>query len=124
MAEKTVRYYKIGLTPYLYLVAVENLMTDKLTIWRPYVVFGFGLIHGLGFAGVLREIGLARADFVTGLIAFNVGVELGQLAVITVAFLVTGLWFRSHPWYRNVIVKPASIAIGATGAFWMVQRII
>ena len=60
----------------------------------------------------------------TGLIAFNVGVELGQLAVITVAFLVTGLWFRSHPWYRNVIVKPASIAIGATGAFWMVQRII
>ena len=105
-------------------VALENLMTDKLTVWRPYVVFAFGLVHGLGFAGVLREIGLARADFVTGLVAFNVGVEFGQLAVITAAFFVTGLWFRNRPWYRDWIVKPSSLGIGAMGAFWFVQRII
>ena len=105
-------------------VAVENLMTDRLTPWRPYVVFGFGLVHGLGFAGVLHEIGLARADFVNGLIAFNIGVEFGQMAVIAAAFLAAGLWFRTRPWYRGWIVRPASVAIGCMGAFWMVQRLI
>lgn len=105
-------------------VAVENFLTDRLTPWRPYMVFGFGLIHGLGFAGVLHEIGLVRDDFVNGLIAFNVGVELGQLAVIGIAFLATGLWFRDRPWYRNRIVRPASIAIGIAGAYWFVARIL
>ena len=71
-------------------IAAENFLTDKLTPWRPYVVFGFGLLHGLGFAEVLHEIGLARSDFVNGLIAFNIGVELGQIAVIAIAFLAPG----------------------------------
>jgi hypothetical protein len=104
-------------------VAVENLITDKLTPWRPYVVFGFGLIHGLGFAGVLHEIGLAKGDFINGLIAFNVGVELGQLAVILGAFLAVGFWFRGRSWYRALIVQPASILIALIGAFWMVERL-
>lgn len=105
-------------------VAVENFLTERLTPWRPYLVFGFGLIHGLGFAGVLHEIGLERDDFVNGLIAFNVGVELGQLAVIAIAFLATGLWFRDQPWYRNRIVRPASVIIGLAGAYWLVERLI
>ena len=105
-------------------VAVENFVTDRLTPWRPYVVFGFGLIHGLGFAGMLHEIGLARDDFVNGLIAFNVGVEFGQLAVIALAFLATGLWFREKPWYRARIVQPASVVIGLFGAFWMIERVV
>jgi hydrogenase/urease accessory protein HupE len=105
-------------------VAVENLVTDRLTPWRPYLVFGFGLIHGLGFAGVLHEIGLERDDFINGLIAFNVGVELGQLAVIVIAFLATGLWFRDRPWYRNRIVRPVSIVIGLAGAYWLVERLM
>jgi hypothetical protein len=82
-------------------VAVENLVTDRLQRWRPFVVFGFGLLHGLGFAGVLADIGLSPTHFVTGLIAFNVGVELGQLAVIALCFLAVGLWFRSKSWYRG-----------------------
>lgn len=105
-------------------VAIENLVTDRLTPWRPYVVFGFGLIHGLGFAGVLHEIGLARAEFINGLIAFNLGVEFGQLAVISAAFVAVGVWFGSRNWYRIRIAQPASIAIGLTGAFWFVERII
>ena len=104
-------------------VAVENLLTPKLTVWRPFVVFGFGLLHGLGFAGVLREIGLPRDDFLTGLISFNVGVELGQLAVITIAWFATGLWFRTRPWYRARIVYPGSAAIALVGAYWTVQRV-
>jgi hydrogenase/urease accessory protein HupE len=104
-------------------VAVENIMTAKLQVWRPIVVFCFGLLHGLGFAGVLHEIGLPRTDYVIGLLGFNVGVELGQLAVIVLAFLLSGLWFRNKTWYRQRIVWPASAAIALVGAFWTIERI-
>ncbi len=104
-------------------VAVENLLTARLHAWRVFVVFGFGLLHGLGFAGVLTEIGLPREQFVTGLIAFNVGVEGGQLAVIALAFAAVGYWFRNKPWYRMRVVLPLSAAIALTGAYWMVERI-
>jgi hydrogenase/urease accessory protein HupE len=104
-------------------VAVENLLTARLHAWRVFVVFGFGLLHGLGFAGVLTEIGLPRDEFVTGLIAFNVGVEGGQLAVIALAFAAVGYWFRNKPWYRMRVVLPASALIALTGLYWMVERL-
>jgi len=105
-------------------VAVENILTDKLQPWRIYVVFAFGLLHGLGFAGVLTELGLPRSEFVTALIAFNVGVELGQLTVIVMAFLAVGLWFRNREWYRQRIVIPCSLLIALTGAYWTVERVL
>ena len=104
-------------------VAVENLLTTKLSVWRPFIVFGFGLLHGLGFAGVLQELGLPRDQYAVGLIGFNIGVELGQLAVITLAWLGTAYWFRHRSWYRARIVWPASIAIALMGAFWTIERI-
>lgn len=104
-------------------VAVENLLTSDLKPWRPLVVFGFGLLHGLGFAGVLGDIGLPHARFVTALLGFNVGIELGQLAVIALAFGVAG-WFRSRPWYRARMVVPASAAIAATGCYWAAARLL
>lgn len=105
-------------------VAVENILTSGLSRWRPFVVFAFGLLHGLGFASVLSEIGLPEGGFFPALIGFNVGVELGQLAVITAAFLLVGLWFGKKPWYRARISVPASGAIAAVGAFWFFQRIL
>jgi HupE / UreJ protein len=104
-------------------VAVENLLTTKLTPWRPFVVFGFGLLHGLGFAGVLQDLGLPRDQYVLGLFGFNIGVELGQLAVIGLAYLATAYWFSERTWYRQRIVWPASAAIALTGLFWTVERI-
>src|SRR6185436_10418310 len=68
-------------------IAVENLTTTTLRPWRIAVVFGFGLLHGMGFAGVLHELGLPRAEFLPALVSFNVGVECGQLLVIGVAYL-------------------------------------
>ncbi len=103
-------------------VAVENLFTTDLKPWRPFVVFGFGLVHGLGFAGVLTEMGLPRSQFATALLSFNVGVELGQLAVIVAAFAVVG-WWRRRTWYRGAIVLPASTVIAAVALFWTVQRV-
>jgi hypothetical protein len=102
-------------------VAIENLLTTQLKPWRPAVVFGFGLLHGLGFASVLRDIGLPREQFAAALIGFNVGVELGQLSVVLLAFLAVG-WFRKAPWYRNAIVIPLSAAIALIGLYWAVQR--
>src|SRR6266550_1889473 len=67
-------------------VAIENVVTTELKSWRVALVFSFGLLHGMGFAGVLRDLGLPRSQFVTALITFNLGVEGGQLTVIVLAF--------------------------------------
>ncbi len=105
-------------------VAIENILTPQLKPWRALVVFGFGLLHGLGFAGVLEEVGLPHGQFVPALVSFNVGVELGQLAVITLAYLAVGIWGRNRSWYRPRVVIPASAAIAAVGLYWTVERIM
>ena len=103
-------------------IALENVFTSKLKPWRPVVVFGFGLLHGLGFAGVLSELELPREQFVPALVGFNIGVELGQLAVIAAAFIVVG-WFRERKWYRPAVTIPASLAIACVGLYWAMQRV-
>lgn len=105
-------------------VAVENIVVGELRPWRVWVVFGFGLLHGLGFAGVLTELGLPAGEFLPALLAFNVGVELGQLAVIGLALLAVGVWFRDRSWYRARVVVPASVLIAATGAYWTIERVL
>ncbi len=104
-------------------VAIENLRTRTLTPWRVALVFLFGLLHGLGFAGVLTGLHLARGDFAVALLGFNLGVEAGQLTVIAGAALLLGSWQR-RGWYRSRVVAPASIAIAVVGAYWAVQRVL
>lgn len=103
-------------------VAIENLFVTEMKAWRPAVVFGFGLIHGLGFAGALQDLGLQKRDLLTALIGFNGGVELGQLTVVAVALLTVG-WFRSRPYYRARVVIPGSLIIAAVALFWVFQRL-
>lgn len=105
-------------------VAVENIVLKGLSPWRPVIVFGFGLLHGLGFASVLAEVGIVRSQFVTGLIGFNVGVEFGQLAVIVGCFVLFGYWFGKKPWYRARVTTPLSVIVAAVGAFWFLERTI
>ena len=102
-------------------VAIENVLTDRLTRWRPVVVFGFGLLHGLGFAGVLGELGLPERERLLALVTFNAGIELGQLAVIAAAAGSLG-WFRSKPWYRRRLAVPISAVIGLFGLTWAIER--
>ena len=104
-------------------VAIENMTTSSLRPWRVAIVFAFGLLHGMGFAGVLKELGLPRSEFLTALVTFNVGVECGQLAVIGAAFVLVACWARTRPWYRPRFVLPASAAIAVTGIYWTVERI-
>lgn len=103
-------------------VAVENTLGGKITLRRTAVVFGFGLLHGLGFASILGEIGLDPGRLIAGLVGFNIGVELGQLAIIATAFLMLGVWFGARAWYRARIAVPASAGIAAVGAWWFVER--
>ncbi len=103
-------------------VGIENCLYSTLKPWRVLLVFGFGLLHGLGFAGVLSEIGLPQDEFLTALLSFNVGVELGQLTVILLALLCVG-WWRNRSWYRSVVVVPGSLLISLTGAYWVWERV-
>ncbi len=109
-------------------VAVENLFLSRMPPWRPLVVFLFGLVHGLGFAGFFGELGLPRGQFVSGLVGFNVGVEIGQLSVVLLAYVAVRLLQRFWPaascdaWYRSRVVWPLSLLIAVTGLWWAVER--
>lgn len=108
----------------IFYIGVENIFVGHLTRWRPVVIFGFGLLHGLGFASVLAKFGMPHSEFVAALLGFNLGVEIGQLAVLAAAFLAVGVWFASKPWYRRRIANPASAVIALVGAYWLVERLI
>ncbi len=111
-------------------VAIENLVFREMTKWRPPVVFGFGLVHGLGFAGFFGELGLPPGQFWSALIGFNLGVEIGQLSVILVAAVLGALlrrWLRDEAGqrlYRSAVALPGSLAIGLTGLWWGVTRLL
>lgn len=99
-------------------IAVENLTAKEMKPWRVALVFAFGLLHGMGFAGVLRNLGLPRSEFLPALVSFNLGVEGGQLAVIATTFVLLAPRWRDH------VTKPASALIAATGLFWTIQRLL
>ena len=103
-------------------VAVENILTDKLKPSRIIIVFIFGLIHGMGFASALTGLGLPEKEFATALVTFNVGVELGQIAVIISAWLLIGKWFSKKNWYHSRIVNPISVLIAITAFYWTIER--
>ena len=105
-------------------VGIENIFAHSLHKSRLLLVFLFGLLHGLGFAGVLSDFGMPPNAFATALISFNVGVELGQLVVILVAYLAVGVWFRDKPWYHQRITVPGSLIISVIGLYWTYDRIV
>ena len=105
-------------------IGIENITAHSLHKSRLVIVFIFGLLHGMGFASVLADFGMPADAFLTALISFNVGVELGQLTIILLAFLAVGLWFRNRPWYHKVVVIPCSLAIAVTGLYWTWERLV
>lgn len=110
-------------------VAAENILFKDMTRWRPLIVFGFGLVHGLGFAGFIGKVGLPADQFWSALIGFNVGVEIGQLSVVAFAailgtVLMAILNNMGRPaLYRTALVIPGSLVIGLIGAWWTIERV-
>ena len=104
-------------------VAVENLLLTELKPWRILLVFMFGLIHGMGFASSLNEIGLPRNKFLISILSFNIGVELGQISVILAVFLLIVRPFGKRANYRKQVVYPLSLIIALIAFYWTVQRV-
>jgi hypothetical protein len=104
-------------------VAVENILVNELKPWRIALVFSFGLIHGLGFAAALNEIGLPGNKFLTSILSFNLGVELGQILVIMMVYLLLIFPFGKKSWYKKRIVYPISLLIAMIASYWTLQRL-
>ncbi|RYZ49196.1 MAG: HupE/UreJ family protein [Sphingobacteriales bacterium] len=104
------------------LLALENIFAKKVNPFRLVLVFVFGLVHGMGFAGALSGLGMPSYAFATALIAFNVGVELGQLTIILVMYLLVARWFSGKIWYRKTIVVPISLVIALIATYWTIER--
>jgi hypothetical protein len=104
-------------------VAIENLLFAELKAWRILIVFMFGLIHGLGFASALNEIGLPPNKFYTSILAFNGGVELGQIAIIVLLFTSIIRFWGKKDWYRQRIVFPLSVIIAMLAGYWTITRL-
>ncbi|MEZ0386370.1 MAG: HupE/UreJ family protein [Verrucomicrobium sp.] len=103
-------------------IALENVLVRDLSRWRPWVIVGFGLMHGFGFAGAFVESGIPLGEPVIAIVGLNLGVELGQLAVVLLAAAVFGrFWTRS--WYRRAVTVPGSLAIGGLGLSWALMRL-
>ena len=103
-------------------VALENLVRQRRGRWSSAVTFAFGLVHGLGFAGAFHDAAGSAGDFAAALLGFNLGVELGQLLVVALCFVVAGR-FWEQSWYRRAVAVPASAAIAAVGLCWAALRV-
>lgn len=104
--------------------AIENIVHDKINPWRLFLIFGFGLIHGLGFAKALSEIGMPKNQFFTSLFSFNIGVEMGQITVIIAAYFIISKWFSNKIWYKERVVYPISSVIACVALYWVIERIL
>lgn len=104
-------------------VAIENLFTQRSIRWRCGITFVFGLVHGLGFASVLQDLGAAKGQILGPLFGFNLGVECGQLSLAALA-LPLWLQWRQSPCYSPRVVPALSVIIAALGLFWLFQRTV
>ena len=105
-------------------VALENLFMASLGSWRPVVVFGFGLLHGLGFANALEAFGTSEAQFIPTLLGFNIGVGLAEITIVAVCILLVGFWLGQRSWYRWAVTIPCSIVVAGVAAYWFYERTI
>jgi hypothetical protein len=89
--------------------------------WPALVAFLFGLVHGLGFAGALREIGLPESHMLIALLTFNVGVEIGQLMTVAAAW---ALWRAVSRWPAVSLARTTALyGIGTVASFWAWSRV-
>ena len=103
--------------------SLENIIHSKVNPYRFLILFVFGLIHGLGFATALKEISISKEQFITSLLSFNIGVEIGQTVVILLAYFLISKWYSNKPWYKERLVYPISSLIGCIALYWTIERI-
>jgi hypothetical protein len=115
------RFVESAIAASIVYVAAENFFGDPRQRWP--LAFAFGLVHGLGFASVLRPM-LPRAHLVGPLLEFNIGVELGQLTIVAAVLPLLYLAARRPERYRRLAIQGGSLAIGLAATLWLVERVL
>ncbi len=110
----------IALTIIYLALEIKDERNNKSTPWL--MAFGFGLLHGFGFAGALSEIGIANEQLLLSLLFFNVGIEVGQLIMIPL-FLIL-IWLLQRINFNFSVTRLSSYAIGGMGSFWLIERVL
>ncbi|MDM4772597.1 HupE/UreJ family protein [Solimonas sp. SE-A11] len=119
---------RLSIAPVEAVIAASVLLAALNNLWpvvigrRWLLAFGFGLIHGFGFASALSELGLPDEARLLSLLAFNAGVELGQLAIVAILLPVIFL-LRQRRLYRLLVLQAGSVLVGAAAAWWMIERL-
>jgi hydrogenase/urease accessory protein HupE len=117
------RFIEPAIAASIVYVGIENLFGETRLQWRWIITFTFGLVHGLGFAAVLREMGVAKSGAIVPLFAFNLGVEAGQLSIAAVVLPI--VWkLRQHPAFLRLGVPACSVIVACAGFYWLIERTI
>lgn len=103
--------------------ALENIIQLNIKRWKPFLIFFFGLIHGLGFANAFSELNVQTNILFQTLIGFNLGVELAQLTIILALYVGLTKQFAQKKYYQTKIVQPIAIVIACISVFWFMLRI-
>ena len=104
-------------------LALDESQRSRVTLGRPWIMaFLFGLLHGLGFAGALPDIGLPKDQFWLSLLFFNIGIEIGQIAVILVLAVIA--WFLGRLDWQKHFNNVAGWSMGCAAAYWTIDRTI
>jgi HupE / UreJ protein len=114
------RWVESAIAASIIVAAIQNIR-GVVDSKRWVMAFGFGLIHGFGFASVLADLGLPQNALITALVGFNVGIEGGQLAIVAV-FMPVAFWLRSSKFYQVGVFKWGSVLIALLALYWFVQR--
>ena len=104
-------------------IAIENLLFKPHPVWRFMLVFGFGLVHGLGFAQALKELGIPSSGYVGALVSFNLGVEFAQLGIVILAFVIMKL-IKRFSRLTAMVTRGGSVCIALLASFWFAQRVL
>lgn len=117
------RFVEPAIALSIVVVGVDNLLRGEGRDIRAALAFVFGLVHGFGFAYVLRDLGLPEAHRAAALLAFNLGVQLGQIAIVLLAGTLLALLRRRSPAAAHSVASAGSLAVIAAGGYWFVDRV-
>lgn len=113
---------EIGIAISIFIAGLENILPRVNFSIRLLIIFLFGLMHGIGFAGALADIGIKNQEIIKVLAGFNIGVELAQASLIVILYFILSKPFLDAPWYNTFIKKPVSLIIASCGLFWAITR--
>lgn len=113
---------EIGIAISIFIAGLENILPRVNFSIRLLIIFLFGLMHGIGFAGGLADIGIKNQEIIKVLAGFNIGVELAQASLIVILYFILSKPFLDAPWYNTFIKKPVSLIIASCGLFWAITR--